>query len=73
MRPVYAIFELTTEGGTLPPTIITGSVQLFEGNVREAEEAIRGLLKVCPEKQYAFGYINQMAKVDAPPVSFTKL
>jgi len=38
-----------------------------------AEEAIRGLLKVCPEKQYAYGFINMMAKVEAPPVKFTKL
>lgn len=73
MRPVYAIFEMTTEGGTLPPTIVANSVQLFEGNSMETAEAVKGLLKVNPDKLYAYGRVDTMAKVDAPPVTFTKL
>lgn len=77
MRQTYLICELKEhqeyQSGeiTMVPDIDT--VQEFIGTQRETETAVANLLAVNPHKEYVFGRLDIMAKVEKPPVVFNKI
>lgn len=69
----YAFFKLRTTPGDNLPTPDPDTLTIFTGSYKEAEEMARTLLKDDPEARYVYGRLDTLAKVEAPPVKFTKL
>lgn len=51
----------------------TDTMTVMEGTYKDAEEMARSLLKENPDAKIIYGRLDVLAKVEAPPVKFTKL
>ena len=49
------------------------TMTVMEGTYKDAEEMARSLLKENPDAKIIYGRLDVLAKVEAPPVKFTKL
>ena len=76
MNTTFAVFklrELTTDEGGVITRPDVDTLTLVEGTYKDVEEMARLLLKNNPEDKIVYGRLDTLAKVEAPPVKFTKL
>lgn len=69
----FKLRQLTDGDGGVIDRPDTDTMTVFEGNYKEAEEMARTLLKDDPEARVVYGRLDNLAKVEAPPVKITKI
>lgn len=76
MNTTFVFFKLrglTTDEGEIIERPDVDTMTIMEGTYKEAEDMARLLLSNSPEARIVYGRLDVMAKVEAPPVKFTKL
>jgi hypothetical protein len=69
----FKLRELITNEGEIIERPDTDTMTVMEGTYKDAEEMARSLLKDNPDAKIVYGRLDILAKVEAPPVKFTKL